>query len=167
MGMSRGCSLPRRHPGVAFMTVGLSCNRHTSAERPPCRRSTLVDMQQPTWETRITMEWGPREVVVVVAGAFGGPAVGRYSALITEAVASRPDRLVVDLCQCPSIDAAAIVLLLQVHRRLVCADGQLTLRGPVPRVRRMLSLAQVDHVLDVQPRAAEVVRDGVVSESTR
>ena len=126
-----------------------------------------VDMQQPSGETGMTMQRGPGEVVVVVTEALDGPAVGRYSALITEAVELRPDRLIVDLCRCPSMDAAAIVLLLQVHRRLVCADRQLTLRGPVPRVRRMLSLARVDHVLDVQPWTGETRPDSVVSESTR
>lgn len=99
----------------------------------------------------------PREIVVVVTDAFDGAGVVRWGALINEAADLRPQRLIVDLSGSPSIDAAAIVLLLQVHRKLVCADGQLTLRGPVPRVRRMLGLAQLDHVLDIQPPADDVL----------
>ncbi|GAA0805671.1 STAS domain-containing protein [Spirilliplanes yamanashiensis] len=91
------------------------------------------------------------ELVVVVSGPFGGPEVPRWGRVITEAADLAPARLVVDLADSPSIDAEAIVLLLQVHRRMVCADGRLTLRAPVPRVRRMLGLARVDHVLEVEP----------------
>jgi anti-anti-sigma factor len=124
-------------------------------------------MSQPTEETQMTAEQGPIEVVVAVTDAFAGPCVERWGSLITEAVELRPGRLIVDLSQSPSIDASAIVLLLQVHRRLVCADGQLTLRGPVPRVRRMLGLARVDHVLDVQPvdRGAAIPDDGALADA--
>lgn len=119
-----------------------------------------LDMQQPTEETQMAAEQGPLEVVVAVTEAFAGPSVERWGSLITEAVELRPRRLIVDLSQSRSIDASAIVLLLQVHRRLVCADGQLTLRGPVPRVRRMLGLARVDHVLDVEPAVPGTLSDG-------
>ena len=61
--------------------------------------------------------------------------------------------LVIDLRHSPAIDATVIVMLLQVHRELVCADGHLLVRGAVTRVRRMLALARVDHVLDVEGSA--------------
>lgn len=47
-------------------------------------------------------------------------------------LALRPGRVVVDLSRCRHIDAAAIGLLLDVHRRLVRADGVLTIRNPNP-----------------------------------
>lgn len=108
----------------------------------------------------MSTEQGPLEVVVAVTEPFAGSCVERWGSLITEAVELQPGRLVVDLSQSPSIDASAIVLLLQVHRRLVCADAQLTLRAPVPRVRRMLALARVDRVLDVQPAIEATLPDG-------
>ena len=108
----------------------------------------------------MTADQRPLEIVVAVTDAFAGPCVERWASLITEAVELRPGRLVVDLSESPNIDASAIVLLLQVHRQLVCADAQLTVRDPVPRVRRMLGLARVDHVLDVQPPAEATVSDG-------
>jgi anti-anti-sigma factor len=117
-------------------------------------------MDQPTEETQMTAPQRPLEVVVAVTEAFDGPSVERWGSLITEAAELQPGRLIVDLSQSPSIDASAIVLLLQVHRRLVCADAQLTLRNPVPRVRRMLGLARVDHVLDVQPAVQGTLSDG-------
>ena len=90
------------------------------------------------------------ETTVVVTEPLEGSAVDRWARLIRDAAALRPDRLVVDLQGSPSIDASAIVVLLQVHRDMVRADGRLQLRGAAARVRRMLSLARVDQVLDVE-----------------
>lgn len=91
-----------------------------------------------------------REATIVVTEALDGPAVDHWRALLTAAAARRPDRLVVDLRHSPRINAAAIVVLLQLHRELIRADGKLTLLAPVERVRRMLGLARVDHVLEVE-----------------
>ena len=90
------------------------------------------------------------ETVVVVTEALDRAAVERWRHLIEDAGALAPERLVVDLQRVPWIDAAAIVLLLQVHRTMVCADGRLILRSPAPRVRQMLRLARVDQVLEVE-----------------
>jgi anti-anti-sigma regulatory factor len=48
------------------------------------------------------------------------------------------------------MDAAAIVMLLRVHRQMLRADGALVLRTPPARVRRMLTLARVEQVLEVE-----------------
>ncbi|WP_213001304.1 STAS domain-containing protein [Winogradskya consettensis] len=91
-----------------------------------------------------------QETTVVVTEALDGAAVERWRSRLAEAAALRPARLVVDLRRSPRIDAAAIVVLLQLHRDMMRTDGRLTLRGPVDRVRRMLGLARVDHVLEVE-----------------
>jgi anti-anti-sigma factor len=90
------------------------------------------------------------EAVVVVTESFAGAAGERWGRVITAAAARRPERLVVDLGESPRIDAAAIGVLLSAHRTMVTADGRLTLRNPGGRVRRMLSLARVDQVFDVE-----------------
>jgi anti-anti-sigma factor len=77
--------------------------------------------------------------------------VPRLHALLDEALALNPRELVVDLESCPLVDAAAIGLLLDVHRRARRAGGVLTLRAPSPRLRRNLELARVDAVLRVTP----------------
>jgi anti-anti-sigma factor len=87
---------------------------------------------------------------VAVTEALEGPAFDRWRRLVDDAVALRPARLVVDLAGTPRIDAAVIVVLLQVHRHLICADAQLVLRDPMPRVRRMLSLSHVDRVFEIE-----------------
>lgn len=89
-------------------------------------------------------------VEIVVAEELDAASVPRVAALLHEAADLHPQHLVVDLAGCPFLDAAAIGVLLDVHRRVWSDGGQLTLRNPVPRVARALRLARVEHVLHVQ-----------------
>lgn len=90
------------------------------------------------------------EVVVVVTGPFEGDAVEAWGRLITDAVAARPGRVVVDLAECVRLDAAAIGVLLGAHRDMMRSGGRLTLRSPSARVRRTLSLARAEGVFDIE-----------------
>lgn len=90
------------------------------------------------------------ETVVVISGAFEGPQVDRWGVVMTEAVALQPRRLIIDLGDTPTVDAAAIAILLQAHRAMVQAGGRLVLRRPVDRVRRMLRVARVEEVFEVE-----------------
>lgn len=99
------------------------------------------------------------EVVVAVNQALHGAVLDRWRRLVDEAVAVRPARLVIDLADCPRIDAAAIVMLLQVHRQMLCADAQLILRCPTPRVRRMLELAHIDRVFDIETAGQQLPQE--------
>jgi anti-anti-sigma factor len=89
-------------------------------------------------------------MLFVVMEALDGPAVERWTRLLDDAAARAPHRLTVDLSGCPQIGAAAIEMLLRVHRALLTAGGRLTLRSPGERVRRTLALARVDQVLHVE-----------------
>jgi anti-anti-sigma factor len=90
------------------------------------------------------------ETTVVVTEALDGATLERWRGRFRDALDRRPAQLIVDLRHSPRIDAAAIVVLVQLHRELIRADARLTLRAPVARVRRMLGLARVDHVLEVE-----------------
>jgi anti-anti-sigma factor len=90
------------------------------------------------------------EVVVVVTDPLDGAAVDHWSRVLAGAADQRPCRLVVDLAACPRMDAAAIVALLRVHKQMMRAGGALLLRTPPARVRRMLTLARVEQVLEVE-----------------
>jgi anti-anti-sigma factor len=68
---------------------------------------------------------------------------------IDQALARRPIRLVIDLTNCPTIDAAGIELLLSTHRRLWGSEGRLTLRRPTARVLRLLEIAHATKVLQI------------------
>jgi anti-anti-sigma factor len=75
------------------------------------------------------------------------------SALDT-AVRLHPDWLVVDMAGCTGIDAEGVALLVDVHRQLLRVGARLTLRAPSPRLRRILRIARVEHVLHVVPEEA-------------
>lgn len=79
------------------------------------------------------------------------PATG---AVFDRLLTLHPAQVVVDLSGCRHIDAAAIGLLLDVHRRLARADGVLTVRNPNPRIRRILHTARLDQILPVVDTAS-------------
>ncbi|MDR7276260.1 anti-anti-sigma factor [Catenuloplanes atrovinosus] len=69
--------------------------------------------------------------------------------LIEQALARRPARLVLDLAECPTIDASGIELLLSTHRRLWRSEGRLALRRPTARVLRLLEISHATKVLEI------------------
>ncbi|WP_433125445.1 STAS domain-containing protein [Micromonospora sp. CA-240977] len=79
-------------------------------------------------------------------------------------LALRPAQVVVDLADCRYIDAAAIGLLLDVHRRLACADGVLVVRNPNHRIQRILHHARLDQVLSIAVGASPASRGAQVPE---
>lgn len=89
------------------------------------------------------------ETIVVVTDPLEGDALRRWEPLIREAAGLHPGRLVIDLRESSRIDPAAVVLLLQVHRELIRAGGELRLRSPAPDVCEMLSVSRADQVLEV------------------
>lgn len=62
----------------------------------------------------------------------------------------RPDRVVVDLSGCDSLDSAALTALLDAHRRLARRGGVLALRGLCPRLVRLIGLSGLTDVLHVE-----------------
>lgn len=91
----------------------------------------------------------PAVVVVDVSGELDVTSVARVREQLHEALSARPGRLVVDLTGCPFVDACALTMLLDVHRRAWRAGGVLTLRGCSPRVLRLLSLTGLRRVFDL------------------
>jgi anti-sigma B factor antagonist len=60
-------------------------------------------------------------VEVRVQGALDVWSAPEVNATIDEAMALHPRQLIIDLAECPSIDAAGILLLLDAHRRAIGA----------------------------------------------
>ncbi|MEU5910026.1 STAS domain-containing protein [Micromonospora sp. NPDC047527] len=88
-------------------------------------------------------------LVEVCISEFDRAGLPETGTVFDRLLALRPAHVVVDLSRCRHIDAAAIGLLLDVHRRLVRADGVLTVRNPNPRIRRILHTARLDQVLPI------------------
>lgn len=63
----------------------------------------------------------------------------------------RPEQsLVVDLQHVQAIDAAGLGLLVELHSRAVDKDGDFTLVNPSPWVRRLMSLTNLESVLQFE-----------------
>jgi anti-anti-sigma factor len=88
-------------------------------------------------------------VEVIVCGDLDATSAPGVHDTLQEAIELSPQRLIIDLADCPSIDAAGILLLLDVHRRTMRNGGTVALRSPGERLRRNLRLARVDRVLQV------------------
>jgi anti-anti-sigma factor len=124
----------------------LSSNCHQAAGWPP-HHAAMLACDSPAGGA--FMPHPIPETIVVVTDPLEGDALPRWEMLIRDAAALHPERLVIDLRESPRIDPAAVVLLLQVHREVVCAGGELTLRAPAPDVREMLRVTRADQVLEI------------------
>ena len=91
----------------------------------------------------------PHVVVVDVVGELDHGSVARVRETLHDALSVRPEQLVVDLSRCPFVDASALAMLLDVHRRAWRSGGVLTLRACSPRVLRLLSLTGLRRVFDL------------------
>lgn len=90
-------------------------------------------------------------VEIMVTEELDAGSEPRVRALLEDALTLHPEQLIIDLADCPFIDATAIGMLLDIHRRVWTSGGRLTLRAPSPRVRRTLQIAHVNHVLRMVP----------------
>lgn len=88
-------------------------------------------------------------VEVVVCGELDTSSTPLVNDLLHEAMELAPKQLIINLAQCPSIDAAGVLLLLDAHRRAMRGGGTLALCSPSVKVRRSLHLARVDRLLQI------------------
>jgi anti-anti-sigma factor len=91
--------------------------------------------------------------LVVVTESLAGAMLPGWQAMLSRVLDTRPDRLIIDLSSAPTIDADGITALLDIHRRLVSHGGQLIVRSPNARIRRLFQLARVDGVLALETEA--------------
>jgi anti-anti-sigma factor len=91
--------------------------------------------------------------LVVVAEPLTGAMLPDWQAMLTRVLDARPARLIIDLSGTPNIDADGITALLHIHRRLVSGGGQLIVRAPNARIRRLFQLARVNGVLTLEMEA--------------
>ena len=88
-------------------------------------------------------------VTVTVPASLDVTTLPRVRDQLEQALAGRPRRLVVDLSACAFVDASALAVLLDLHRRMSRTGAVLTLRGACPRVLRLLSLTGLRRVFDL------------------
>lgn len=104
-----------------------------------------------------TLADAPRPVLPLVTVAVHEDldlsSQARVGERLTEALALRPDRLVVDLSRCGFLDATGLTVLLHAHRDARRQGAELVLRGPQARAVRVIALAGLSGVFTVE-RAA-------------
>lgn len=69
---------------------------------------------------------------------------------VEDALTLRPHRLIIDLSACRYLDAQAITVLLDAHTAMWRAEGRLVLRGCSPDALRLLALAGVLNVFEIE-----------------
>lgn len=97
-------------------------------------------------------------VEVVVDCELDIATLPRVRERLEDALTLRPEMLVVDLTDCPFLDAQAITLLLDVHRAAWRSGSRLVLRGCSSQCLRLLALAGVLDVFDIDDDLVERAR---------
>jgi len=94
-------------------------------------------------------------VEVIVDEELDISTLPRLRERLEDALSVSPARLVLDLSRCAFLDAQAMTVLLDVHRQAYRAGGLLTLRGCSPQCLRLLSLAGLIGVFDLEAAGSE------------
>lgn len=89
-------------------------------------------------------------VVVGVSGPLDSAALPPVAQRLEEALATCPIEVIVDLDDCPYVDAAGWGALVDAHRRATLAGARLALAHCSPRVLRLLCLTGLRRVLEVR-----------------
>lgn len=101
------------------------------------------------FDARARPEGGP-VVVVDVEGSLDRAALPPVAQRLEQALAARPEEVIVDLGDCPYVDATGLAVLVETHRRANRAGATLALARCSPRVLRLLSLTGLRRVFDVR-----------------
>lgn len=94
-------------------------------------------------------------VEVIVDEELDISTLPRLRERLEDALSVGPTSLVVDLRGCAFLDAQAMTVLLDVHRQAYRSGGLLTLRGCSPQCLRLLSLAGLIGVFDLEAASAD------------
>jgi anti-anti-sigma factor len=80
---------------------------------------------------------------------------------LEDALSLRPERVVIDFSACRYLDAQAIRVLLDAHGTLWRSQGRLVLRDCSPETTRLLALAGVLNVFEIEQsaRAHDLLED--------
>ncbi len=89
-------------------------------------------------------------LVEVVVSDHDACRPGWLQAQLDDVLRVRPERLVVDVSGCSALDTACLRTLLDVHCEVRRQGGVLVLRGACPRILRVVELAGLGGVFDVE-----------------
>jgi anti-anti-sigma factor len=93
----------------------------------------------------------PHVIEVLVEEELDIATLPRLRERLEDALSLQPTRLVLDLRDCGFLDAQAMTVLLDVHRQAWREGGRLILRGCSSQCLRLLSLAGLLGVFEMEP----------------
>jgi anti-anti-sigma factor len=82
----------------------------------------------------------------------------RVGSAINEVLGTGPQRLVVDLCDVEFVDSSGLAVLLHARRRTLRQGVELRVVCDVPSTLRVLSITQLDRVIDLHPSYEDALR---------
>lgn len=94
------------------------------------------------------------ELLVEFEYGLTSTTLPRLQALLDEALDLRPERLVLDLSPCDTLDAPGLALLVDTHRAAMRRGTRFVLRGCCGRIRKLFAVAGVQGVLQLEAAAA-------------
>lgn len=92
----------------------------------------------------------PPTVVIDLDGDLDRRSLPHVVEQLDQALAAHPAEVVVDLADCPYVDATGLAALVETHRRARRDGIVLTLEHCTPRVLRLLSLTGLRRVFDLR-----------------
>ncbi len=96
--------------------------------------------------------------VVAVTGEVDIFTAPEFKSVISDAIDSGRETVVVDLTGATFIDSSSLGVLISAHRRLTQREGHLVVATDVPAVRKTFQITGLDSVLDVVASRDEALR---------
>ena len=107
---------------------------------------------------KTTLTTAPSGVLLLrVPATISDPgACEQFELVITRALATRSQTIVVDLSEAELVSTVVLGLLLKLHRGVAAMGGEMRLAGVQPMVRRVLNICRLDQLFGVfsTPEAA-------------
>lgn len=113
--------------------------------------STPLALVPPSEQGRTDPADPPHTVVVDVHGDLDRTVLPQVVEQLDAALAADAEEVVVDLEECPFVDATGLAALVEAHRRAARRGATLTLAKCTPRVLRLLSLTGLRRVFSLRP----------------
>lgn len=98
-----------------------------------------------------------RDGIVAVRGALDVTRAPALGIAVHRALATKPRRLVIDLCKVDVVDFRGLAVLLSARRRSLRLGVELRLACDVPSTLRLLAFTRVDRHFEVRPSWAEAL----------
>jgi anti-anti-sigma factor len=93
---------------------------------------------------------------ITVSGELDLSTAPLLTELVERVAADHPDQVIIDMANVTFFCAAGLNALIQAHKTITGAGGQLVLRAPSPQTKRILTITGDDRLFQPDTHDAEV-----------